>query len=239
MAGGRIPGGPATYSRGVRMRSSRRTGRWLAVAVVVTGCGTTETDPGSPLLDPAHPTWAEQAPATFQVRFETSQGVFAVEVHRDWAPIGADRFYNLVRNGFFDDARFHRVVEGFIVQFGLPGDPAVAVNWLDETIPDDPVKESNTRGRIAYAFTEPNTRATQVYISMADNSRLDTQGFSPFGELVEGMDVVSRIYSGYGEDAGGGVRRGDQSRIVAEGNAYLDREFPRLDRILTARIVRR
>ena len=160
-------------------------------------------------------------------------------MHRDWAPIGADRFYNLVRNGFFDDARFHRVVEGFIVQFGLPGDPAVAVNWLDETMPDDPVRESNTRGRIAYAFTEPNTRTTQVFFSMADNSRLDTQGFAPFGELVEGMDVVSRIYSGYGEDSGGGVRRGDQSRIVAEGNVHLDREFPLLDRLLTARIVRR
>ncbi len=207
--------------------------------MLVTGCSTPEPVPGSPLLDPAHATWSEQAPAAFQVRFETSQGVFAVEVHRDWAPIGADRFYNLVRNGFFDDARFHRVVEGFIVQFGLPGDPAVAVNWLEETMPDDPARESNTLGRVAYAFTEPNTRATQVFISMADNSRLDTQGFAPFGEVVEGMDVVTRIYSGYGEDSGGGVRRGDQSRIVAEGNAYLDREFPRLDRILTARVVPR
>lgn len=207
--------------------------------MLVTGCSTSETNSGSPLLDPAHPTWSERAPAAFQVRFETSQGVFAVDVHREWAPIGADRFYNLVRNGFFDDARFHRVVEGFIVQFGLPGDPAVAVTWLDETMPDDPARESNTLGRIAYAFTEPNTRATQVFISMADNSRLDTQGFAPFGEVVEGMDVVTRIYSGYGEDSGGGVRRGDQSRIVAEGNAYLDREFPRLDRVLTARVVPR
>lgn len=207
--------------------------------MLVTGCSAPEPDPGSPLLDPAHATWSEQGPAAFQVRFETSQGVFAVEVRRDWAPIGADRFYNLVRNGFFDDARFHRVVEGFIVQFGLPGDPEVAVTWLDETMPDDPARETNTRGRIAYAFTEPNTRSTQVFISMADNSRLDTQGFSPFGEVVAGMNVVRRIYSGYGEDSGGGVRRGDQSHIVAEGNAYLDREFPRLDRILTARVVQR
>lgn len=207
--------------------------------MLVTACGPAETDRGSPLLDPEHATWSERAPATFQVRFETSQGAFAIEVHRDWAPIGADRFYNLVRNGFFDDARFHRVVEGFIVQFGLPGDPAVAVRWLDQTMPDDPARESNTLGRIAYAFTQPNTRTTQVFISMADNSRLDTQGFAPFGEVVEGMDVVSRIYSGYGEDSGGGVRRGDQSRIVAEGNAYLDREFSRLDHILAARVVLR
>jgi len=220
-----------------RLRSRLNT--LLIAGALVTGCGTGAADTGPPLLDPSHPTWSEQAPATFEVRFETSEGVFVVGVHREWAPIGADRFYNLVQNRFFDDARFHRVVEGFIVQFGLPGDPSVAETWLDQTMSDDPVRESNTAGRIAYAFTEPNTRATQVYISMTDNSRLDVQGFAPFGEIVDGMDVVSRIYSGYGEDSGGGVRRGDQSRIVAEGNAYLDRTFPELDRILTARVVRR
>ena len=209
----------------------------ILLVVLGAACSSGGVSSSSPLLDPSHPTWAEQAPSTFGVRFETSEGVFVVEVHRDWAPLGADRFYNLVRHGFFDDARFHRVVEGFIVQFGLPGDPAVAEHWLDQAIPDDPVTKSNTRGRIAFAFTEPNTRATQVYINMADNSRLDSQGFAPFGEVVEGVEVVGRIYSGYGESSGGGVRRGDQSRIIAEGNAYLDREFPELDRISSARVI--
>lgn len=189
------------------------------------------------LLDPGDPAWAEPAPDTFLVHVQTTAGDFAVEVVRAWAPIGADRFHNLVRHGYYDDSRFHRTVPGFIVQWGLAGDPEVTAAWIGETIPDDAaVVTSNVRGTIAFAFTEPNTRTTQVYINLVDNSRLDAQGFPPFGRVAEGMDVVDRIYSGYGEDSGGGVRRGDQSAIVAEGNAYLDREFPLLDRLIRATI---
>lgn len=214
--------------------------RRLATLLLLCGCaagepGTGGDDPRSVLLDPTHPAWSEPAPDTFRVRFETTRGDFVIEAVRAWAPHGADRFYNLVRHGYYDDARFHRVVPGFIVQWGLAGDPRVTAVWHERYLPDDPVVASNTRGAVAYAFTEPDTRSTQVYVSVVDNSRLDAQGFAPFGRVVEGMaEVVDSIYSGYGEESGGGVRRGDQSRIVAEGNAFLDGEYPRLDRILRA-----
>ena len=189
------------------------------------------------LLDPDHAEWSESAPTTFLARFETSAGDFVIEVLREWAPIGADRFYNLVRLGYYDDSRFHRTVPNFIVQWGLSGDPEITDTWLDQTIPDESaVVASNIRGSIAFAFTEVDTRSTQVYISVVDNTRLDAQGFPPFGRVVEGMDVVDRLYSGYGEDSGGGMRRGEQAAIIAEGNAYLDRAFPLLDRIVRARI---
>jgi homoserine O-acetyltransferase len=189
------------------------------------------------LLDPTLTVWSEAAPDTFVARFETSTGEFAIEVVRAWAPIGADRFHNLVRHGYYDDSRFHRTVPDFIVQWGLAGNPEVTAAWIGRTIPDDEaVVASNVRGTIAFAFTEPNTRTIQVYINMVDNSRLDAQGFPPFGRVVEGMEVVDRIYSGYGENSGGGLRRGDQSEIVAGGNDYLDREFPMLDRLLRATI---
>ena len=220
---------------------------WLAAAaagLVALSCrpddsrgSASDTSPREILLDPSHPVWAEAAPDTFLVRFETSTGDFVIEVVRAWAPIGADRFRNLVRHGYYDNSRFHRTVPDFIVQWGLAGDPAVTAAWLGQTIPDDTlVMASNVRGTIAFAFTEPNTRTTQVYINVVDNNRLDDQGFPPFGRVVEGMEVVDRIYSGYGEDSGGGVRRGDQSAIVAGGNAYLDREFPLLDRLMRATI---
>lgn len=172
----------------------------------------------------------------FRVRVATSAGDFVIEVHPDWAPLGAGQFRNLVASGYYDDARFHRVVPDFIVQWGLAGAPEMTARRILTSIPDDPVVASNTRGRIAYAFTDPGTRNTQVFISLVDNSRLDEQGFAPFGEVIEGMDVVDALYSGYGEDSGGGLRRGDQSRIVAEGNAYLDAEFPLLDRLISATI---
>jgi len=171
------------------------------------------------------------------VRFETSQGVFVVETHRDWAPRGVDRFLELVAAGFFDDSRLFRVVAGFISQFGLPGDPAVNAAWKDKAIPDDPVRQCNVRGTIAFAMTGPDTRSTQLYINLADNSRLDAQGFAPIGRVVEGMDVVDRLYAGYGEGAGGGLRGGKQGKILAGGNAHLDAEFPKLDRILRVRIL--
>ena len=169
---------------------------------------------------------------------ETTQGTVLLEIVRDWAPRGADRFYNLVRAGFFDDSRFSRVVPGFIAQFGIPGDPAVSAIWKDRSFPDDPVRSANRRGTIAFAMTGPNTRTTQLFINLVDNTRLDAQGFAPIGRVIEGMDVVDRLYSGYGESAGGGMRAGRQGRILAEGNVYLDREFPRLDRIIRALIER-
>ncbi|MGI9626078.1 MAG: peptidylprolyl isomerase [Longimicrobiales bacterium] len=197
-------------------------------------------DPRTILLDPTHEAWAEPAPDSFLVGVETTRGNFAIEVVRAWAPNGADRFYNLVRHGYYNDVRFHRVVDGFITQWGVSGDPALNAVWYDRGMPDDTVVASNTRGSIAYAFTEPGTRATQIYINMDDNSRLDAQGFAPFGRVVEGMQaVVDSIFSGYGEEAGGGVRNGDQSALVADGNAHLDTNFPELDRLIRATILNR
>lgn len=224
---------------------------FVAVAVVfVTGAAASACQPGGRVeAEPATtrgsglPAAPADSPGTsardvpVRVSFETSRGTFVIAVHREWAPRGADRFLFLVESGYFDDARFHRVVPGFIAQWGLAGDPALTAEWLNAFMPDDPVLVSNTRGRIAYAFTEPGTRSTQVYINLIDNVRLDSAGFAPFAEVATGMDVVDALYSGYGEDSGGGVRRGDQSRIVADGNLYLDREFPLLDRIESVRVV--
>jgi homoserine O-acetyltransferase/O-succinyltransferase len=189
------------------------------------------------LLRPDSAALAAPAPALFHVRFETSQGPVLITVHRDWAPIGADRFYYLLRNGFFDGERFFRVRAGFIAQFGLNGDPAVIAAWKHRAMPDDSVRVSNLRGRLAYAMTGPNTRTTQIYINLADNQRLDAQGFAQFAEVTSGMDAVLRIYSGYGENAGGGVRAGKQGLIEAGGNAYLTRNFPKLDYIIRATLV--
>jgi homoserine O-acetyltransferase len=190
------------------------------------------------LLNPDHPAWAQPAPDSFDAVFETSAGTFRMRVHRAWAPIGVDRFWNLARHGFYDDARFHRVVPGFITQFGISGDPEVDAVWYDRGMADDPVVTSNVRGAVAYAFTEPGTRATQLYVNMVDNVRLDSTGFAPIGRVVEGMNsAVDSIFGGYGEDSGGGVRRGDQAPLVEGGNAFIDREYPELDRILTVRVV--
>jgi len=172
------------------------------------------------------------------MRIETSTGAFVVEVNRSWAPRGADRFLELVRTGFFDDSRFFRVREKYIAQFGIAGDPAVTRAWKGREFPDDPVRTSNVRGTFAFAMTGPNLRNTQVYINLVDNLQLDAQGFSPVGRVVEGMDVVDRLYSGYGEDAGGGLRLGKQERMLNEGNAHLDVDFPKLDRLMRAMIVR-
>jgi cyclophilin family peptidyl-prolyl cis-trans isomerase len=188
------------------------------------------------LLDPHDPRLAARAPETFRVRFATSQGDFVVEVHRSWAPIGADRFYNLVAHRFFDGQRFFRVRQGVFAQFGIPGDPRIAQAWRSATIPDDPPRQSNERGTIAYAFTTANTRATQIFINLADNRQFDPQGFAPFGVVTSGMDVVDRLYSAYGESAGGGMRAGHQDALFTGGNAYLLREFPRLDYIRQARL---
>ena len=137
----------------------------------------------------------------FKANFDTSKGTFVIEVHRDWAPIGADRFYNLVKNGFYDDVRFFRVIPGFMAQFGIHGTPAVAKLWRPRAIKDDPVKQSNKRGYVTFATAGPNTRTTQLFINFGDNAALDKQGFAPFGQVVTGMDVVDKIYNGYGEGA--------------------------------------
>jgi cyclophilin family peptidyl-prolyl cis-trans isomerase len=178
---------------------------------------------------------ADHAPALYRVKLETTAGSVVLEVHRDWAPIGTDRFYELVRARFYDDSRFFRVTARF-AQFGIAGEPAVAQAWRERTISDDPVKQSNTRGRFAFAMTGPDTRTTQIYICKVDMSAQDKDGFAPIGEVIEGMDVVDRLYSEYGESAGGGMRGGKQGRIFAEGNAHLDRDFPKLDRLIRAKI---
>ena len=181
--------------------------------------------------------WRKHAPAVYKVAVQSTQGAFVLEVRRDWAPIGADRFYNLVRAGFYDDSRFYRVTARF-AQFGIAGDPAIAGVWRSVEIADDPVRQSNTRGRFAFAMTGPNARTTQIYICKTDMSAQDKDGFAPLGTVVEGMDVVDRLYAGYGETAGGGMRGGKQGRIFAEGNAHLDQDFPKLEKLLNARIIR-
>jgi cyclophilin family peptidyl-prolyl cis-trans isomerase len=188
------------------------------------------------LRNPADPFWQTHAPAVYRVLIESTQGAFTMEVHRDWAPIGADRFYNLVRTGFYDDSRFYRVTTRF-AQFGIAGRPDVAAVWRSVAIPDDPVRESNTRGRFAFAMTGPDMRTTQIYICRTDMSAQDKDGFAPLGTVVEGMDVVDKLYDGYSESAGGGMRGGNQGRIFAEGNAHLDRDFPKLDKLVRAAIV--
>jgi cyclophilin family peptidyl-prolyl cis-trans isomerase len=191
------------------------------------------------LLHPEAPEINRRAPDRFRVRLETSKGVAVLEIHREWSPHGADRFYNLVRHGYYDEARFFRVIAGHWAQFGIHGDPRVSALWRGRTIPDDPRRESNRRGMIAYAFAVPDGRTTQVFINLRDNSEtLDAQGFAPFGKVIEGMKVVDALNAEYGETAGGGIRGGKQEPLFAGGNGYLAREFPRLDFIRRASIVK-
>jgi peptidyl-prolyl cis-trans isomerase A (cyclophilin A) len=177
----------------------------------------------------------EKAPDTYKANFDTSKGAFVVEVHREWAPNGADRFYNLVKNGFYDDIRFFRVLDNFMAQFGINGDPAIQSVWRGASLKDDPVKQSNKRGFITFATAGPNTRTTQVFINYKDNSSLDSQGFTPFGQVTSGMDVVDKLYKDYGEGAPRG-RGPEQGRLQQEGNAYLTKDFPKLDYIKAATI---
>jgi len=174
-------------------------------------------------------------PATFRVRLETTKGPIVIDVHRDWAPLGADRFFQLVNARYFDDNRFFRVVKGQWAQFGINGDPSVAKRLRTQTIADDPRVQSNVRGMVAFAFAEANGRTTQVYIALKDLSDpQDKQGFAPFGRVIEGMAVADALNSEYGESSGSGIRAGKQQPLFDGGNAYLDREFPRLDRLVHA-----
>jgi peptidyl-prolyl cis-trans isomerase A (cyclophilin A) len=180
------------------------------------------------LLNPA--SLKAKAPAVFKAKFTTSEGDFVVEVHREWAPLGADRFYNLVRSGYFTNAAFFRVVPGFVVQFGLSAEPAVNKVWKTATIQDDPVVQSNKRGYLVFASAGPNTRTTQLFVNYADNARLDKMGFAPFGNVIEGMDVVDKIFPAYGETP-------RQDLIAEQGDAYLKANFRDIDRIKLARVL--
>jgi peptidyl-prolyl cis-trans isomerase A (cyclophilin A) len=223
----------------------------LVVLVAASGCGrrdkaspspsptvavatpTPAPTPRPPLLDPTEA--VETAPERFRVRFETTEGPFVVEVRRKWAPNGADRFYNLVKLGYYDGVTFFRVLDDFMAQFGIHGDPKVSRVWRNAQIPDDPVAQSNKRGMVTFATSGPDTRTTQLFINYKDNSNLDRMGFAPIGRVVEGLSVVDKLYSGYGE----GAPRGngpDQGRAQSEGNDYFRRDFPKLDHIETARI---
>jgi peptidyl-prolyl cis-trans isomerase A (cyclophilin A) len=204
----------------------------LAVAVFVTLAAA--ADAPAPKTIPGPDVPDAKAPETFKARFETSQGVFVVECTRAWAPHGADRFYTLITRGFFDGVKFFRVVPGFVVQFGIHGDPAVARPWLGARIADDPVKESNKRGYLTFAqASQPNTRSVQLFINLGDNSRLDAQRFAPIGRIVEGMEVVDKLYGGYGEEL-----TSLQGRIAAEGNKFLEASYPKLDAIRSAKILK-
>jgi peptidyl-prolyl cis-trans isomerase A (cyclophilin A) len=198
----------------------------LACTVPVIGYGQHPASSRSPKVQTSAP-----APDSFLVALASSRGHVVVLVRRAWAPRGADRFYSLVRSGFYDDARFFRVVRGFVVQFGLPADPKLGRAWSSRVFPDDPVRHPNRHGTLAFASAGPNTRTTQLFLNLADNLRLDALGFAPIGQVVEGVAVVDSLYAQYGE-------RPSQDSITMEGNAYLTRAFPKLDYIRTARVVR-
>jgi peptidyl-prolyl cis-trans isomerase A (cyclophilin A) len=199
--------------------------------------GPSPSRPPAALITPDPRLERAAAPDTFDVRFETSRGPFVMRVARAWAPRGADRLYYLVRNGYYNDARFFRVLPRFAVQWGAAADPRVNRVWETRTIPDDPVRRGNARTTVSFATAGPNTRTTQLFINLVNNFRLDRLGFTPVGRVVEGMEVVDSLYSGYGEGAPAGSGP-DQDRIAAEGNAYLQRDFPKLDWIRTATVVR-
>jgi peptidyl-prolyl cis-trans isomerase A (cyclophilin A) len=226
---------------------SLRLNLFCAIAVVfalVTGCSNDskkaaatpdKTDAAIPdITDPSKLT--ATAPESFQAQFDTTKGKFTIEVTRSLAPLGADRFYNLVRSGYFKDIAFFRVIPGFMAQFGIYGDPKVAANWANANINDDPVKTSNARGTITFADAGPNTRSVQLFINFGNNANLDGMGFSPFGKVTDGMDVVDKINSEYGEGAPSGMGP-EQGRIQAEGNAYLKKDFPNLDYIKSATLL--
>ncbi len=190
----------------------------------------------SKLANPASLT--EKAPDRFSAKFDTTKGSFVVEVTRAWAPNGADRFYNLVKNGYYDDCAFFRAVANFMVQFGINGNPRIHGIWTQARIPDDPVKQSNKKGTITFAMAGPNTRTTQVFINLIDNSRLDSSGFAPFGTVSEqGMKVVESLYTGYGDFPSFGGKGPDSTLYQTQGNAYLQKAFPNMDYIKTAVIV--
>ncbi|HKW28384.1 MAG TPA: peptidylprolyl isomerase [Verrucomicrobiae bacterium] len=221
--------------RGVRWGPGIFAGAWL-VTIWASAPALAQAVPL--LLNPAAPALNRRAPDLFDARFETSKGVILIQVHRDWAPHGADRFYNLVQAGYYGGDRFFRVLRGRWAQFGINGDPKVATLWRTQTFPDDPRRESNVRGTVAFAFAVPNGRTTQVFINLRDNSAThDPESFVPFGRVIAGMDVAEALNSEYGEAAGSGIRAGKQEPLFRMGNAYLESHFPRLDYIQRATVL--
>src|SRR6266550_4533630 len=220
----------------------RRTAGALLMVVAAVACNKKDGAPATATTgarpdfhNPADAAFATQAPDSFRARFSTTKGDFVIAVHRAWAPLGADRFYNLVRAGFYDGVRFFRVIPGFMAQFGIHGDTALTAAWRPRVIPDDPVRRTNGRGMVTYATAGPGTRTTQIFINYGDNNRLDASGFAPFGQVVEGMDVVDKLFGGYGEGAPQG-RGPEQYRLNVEGEKYLARQFPKLDKITKATV---
>ena len=217
-------------------RRRRSPARWLLTLTI----GALQLSPPSIHAAPRQQVGVadERAPERFDVRLETSKGTVTIDVHRDWAPLGVDRFYTLVRAGYYDDSRLFRVVADRWAQFGIAGNPRVAKLWRDRTFPDDPPVQSNVKGAVAFAFAVANGRTTQVFINLRDNSEtLDKEPFAVFGRVSQGMNVVEAFNSEYGETSGGGIRAGKQAPLYEAGNAYLDRSFPRLDRIIRATIL--
>jgi peptidyl-prolyl cis-trans isomerase A (cyclophilin A) len=217
----------------------RRPVLWATAGLAVAFCSAAASSglaTPSTAVQPA-PVDDARAPDRFDVHLETTKGLIVIEAHRDWAPRGADRFYTLVRAGYYDDSRFFRVVADRWAQFGIAGRPPVAQAWRTRTIPDDPPRQSNVKGAVAFAFAVANGRSTQVFINLRDNSAtLDKEPFAVFGRVARGMEVVEALHSAYGEASGGGIRAGKQAPLFEEGNAYLDRVYPQLDRIHRATI---
>ena len=225
------------------MNAIRSTAIALALFALLTGAASLafandeveETKPNPALLDPTLA--KEKAPDLFRVQVDTTAGSFVVEVHREWTPRGADRFYNLVKIGYFENVAFYRVITGFMAQVGMHGDPAVSRVWLNSRIQDDPVKQSNTPGMVTFAMGgQPNTRSAQIFINYGDNSYLDAMGFAPFGKVVEGFESVQKLYSGYGEGEPNGNGPA-QAKLFRRGNPYLKAEFPKLDYITSASVL--
>jgi len=215
----------------------------LSILVVICAVMAASTQSGKPnralLLQPDSPEMNKRAPDSARVRLETTKGVIRLEMKREWAPLGVDRFYNLVRNGYYDDTAIFRVRAGLWAQFGINGDPKVATVWRTRNIADDPRVLSNVRGTMAFAFKDPNGRTTQVFINLRDNSAShDKEPFAPIARVIEGMEVADAIYSEYGEQSGGGIRGGKQDPLFAGGNEYLKSNYPRLDYIIKAKIER-
>jgi cyclophilin family peptidyl-prolyl cis-trans isomerase len=215
----------------------------LAAALLASGATARAQQSASPraksiLVDPSNPEWSRASPPVWYARFETSKGNFVVRCVRAHGPNGSDRFYNLIRLGYYNDVRFHRVIPRYIVQWGLNGDPAVNEAWLHAAFEDDPKYGSNLRGTFAFARdTVPGTSNTQLYVNLRDNTRNDSNPFAIFGRVIRGMDVLDSLYSGYGDSSGSGVRQHRQGKIIEGGNAYLDSEFPRLDHLIRAEII--